>query len=107
MKVFISQPMSGLEIDEIKETRKKAINYVADYIINNKLLTDVTDITVIDNLQEDKDPLTTHPLEYLGNDIIKLKDADLICFAEGWEKSRGCNIEFQVAKHYNINMIFM
>ena len=107
MKIFISQPMSGLELDEIKETRKEAVMFATEFLLSNNLVKDTDKVSILDNLQEDLDPVTTHALEYLGNDIKMLKDAGLICFAKGWEKSKGCNIEFQVAKTYNIKMIFM
>ena len=96
--VFISQPMSGLDISEIKEVRDR---------IMKKLENDFgRALYIIDNLQEDKDPETTTHLMYLGEDVRLLDNADVVYFAKGWEKSRGCNIEFQVAREYGIRMIF-
>ena len=106
MNVFISQPMSGKNIEDIMRYRRRAI-----YTINNVIFCDGKDeqdrpICILDNLQEDKDPETTSSLEYLGEDIKMLDKADIIYFVKDWEKSRGCNIEFQVAKEYGIPMIF-
>ena len=104
MKVFISQPMSGLSLETIKAVREKAktdiYNFTADIVNNN------SDIEFIDNLQEDKDPETTGNLTYLGYDIQLLENADCVYFCKGWEKSRGCYIEFTVCKTYDIPMVF-
>lgn len=109
--VFISQPMTGLSIEEIKKVREKVEKDARMYITweYHDEIDAATfyknNINIIDNLQEDL-PADTHPLEYLSNDIKMLKDADFIYFCKDWEYSRGCNIEFQVAKTYGIKMIF-
>ena len=109
--VFISQPMTGLSIEDIKEVREKAEKAARMYVTreyHDEICAATfykNYINIIDNLQEDL-PADTHSLEYLGNDIKMLKDADFIFFCKDWEYSRGCNIEFQVAKTYGIKMIF-
>lgn len=119
IKVFVSQPMTGISMETILHKREsvsksfKLLRPVKDkleelgvkttYIANKDIVSNYVEI--IDNLQEDL-PADTHPLEYLGNDIKMIKDADLIFFCKDWEYSRGCNIEFQVAKTYGILMIF-
>ena len=40
------------------------------------------------------------PLELLGRSIQLMAGADLVYFARGWEKSRGCNIEHACAEEY-------
>lgn len=104
MKIFISQPMRGLDIDDIKKDRATAQRMIEEYV---KYISLTEKIEYLDNLQEDKDPETTHSLEYLGNDIMMLKNADIVFFIPGWDKSRGCNIEFQVCSLYGINMQFI
>ena len=102
--IFISQPMTGFSVEQIKCTRDIVKERIKFFKVN--YFGKEVDVNFIDNLQEDL-PADTHPLEYLGNDIKMLKDADYVFFCKGWEKSRGCNIEFQVAKFYDIPMFFM
>ena len=108
-KIFISQPMSGLSIEEIKSVRDRAIMDISNMTIakpGTLELVDDEDIEFIDNLQEDKDPETTTHLQYLSEDVRLLDTADLVYFCIGWEKSRGCNIEYQICREYNIPMMF-
>lgn len=100
--IFISQPMTGFSVEGIKFTRDIVKARISRHFKMKHFGKEV-DVNFIDNLQEDL-PADTHPLEYLGNDIKMLKDADYVFFCKGWEKSRGCNIEFQVAKFYDIPM---
>lgn len=109
INLYISQPMTGLTINEIMKQRDAAV----DRLFNNILKAhdgecDLIDrINVMDeNLQLDKDPETTKPLNYLGYDVDLMADIDLCYFVEGWQNSKGCNIEYQICKEYKIPMIF-
>lgn len=110
--LFVSQPMSGLEMDQIMKARQSAIaTFINLYELSYNIDPDLN-LVVIDNIQEEftkqceAEGRTPHSLEYLGNDIKMLKDADAIIFAKGWEKSKGCFVEFIVAQHNNISMYF-
>lgn len=87
-KVMISQPMRGKTNEQIKKEREDLIfaieNTGGEYLD-----------TVLD-LDENKTPLY-----YLSKSIDYLDKADIIYFMPGWEKSRGCRIEFECAKQYN------
>lgn len=43
---------------------------------------------------------------YIGKDIMTLLECDTIYFLNGWEKSRGCLLEYSAAKIYNKEMMF-
>ena len=45
------------------------------------------------------------PLWYIGESIKYLGEADVAFFAKGWEDARGCRIEHECAKEYNVNRI--
>ena len=91
MKVFISQPMSGLTDDEIFATRDRV----------KKFLEDVYDWEVIDSyIKEDG-----NPVYLLGRSIELLSQADKIYMVKGWQNSRGCKIEYEVAKTYDIGIV--
>lgn len=111
-RLFVSQPMSGLDMDEILKARQSAIDtFINIYEQSCNIDLDLN-LVVIDNIQEEftkqceAEGRTPHSLEYLGNDIKMMKDADAIVFAKGWENSKGCSVEFLVAKHNNIPMYF-
>ncbi len=92
-KLFVSQPMSGLTMEQIKEDRNQAVEYFKNLGVTGM------EIEVIDNLQED------HPdyyiaADYLANDIRMLGRADGIVFVQGWETHRGCLVEFEVARNF-------
>ena len=103
--VMVSQPLSNKSKDEILDNR---------YLALAKFINDVGDITcnivVVDNLQFDRKPTAEegelNHFDYLSTDIKLMKKIDYIIFAEGWQNSNGCNIEYQMAKTYGIPMYF-
>lgn len=98
-KVFISQPMRGWEDEEILAFR----NIIKMNL--EKSLDD--DIEIIDSfLQDYPGEINKHiPVWYLGKSIQLLSQADMIYLGEGWDKARGCKIEYEIAKAYGINII--
>lgn len=94
MKVFISQPMRGLSEREIKLNRAKAIENVKRLYGN--------DVEIIDNYFNGDEK----PLFKLGKSIELLSTADIIYLCKGWNKARGCKIEYMCASDYDIKIIF-
>lgn len=95
-KLFISQPMKGKTDKEIKETRKKAIEYV-EMLLGEKL-------EVIESFFEGA-PAEAKPLWFLGKSIELLSQADVVYFVKDWDMARGCKIEHQCAVEYGIKRI--
>lgn len=94
MKIFISQPMKGLSEKEIKSNREKAIRKI------KSLYGD--DAEIIDSYMEGGGA----PLWYLGKSIELLSIADVAYFLKGWNKARGCRIEYMCASNYGIGAYF-
>lgn len=94
MKVFISQPMRGLAEREIKLNRAKAIENIKKLYGN--------DVEIIDNYFD----ADGKPLFKLGKSIELLSKADIIYLCKGWNKARGCKIEYMCALDYDIKIIF-
>lgn len=94
MKVFISQPMRGLAEREIKLNRAKAIERIKKLYGN--------DVEIIDNYFVGNEK----PLFKLGKSIELLSKADIIYLCKGWNKARGCKIEYMCASDYDIKIIF-
>ncbi len=95
-KLFISQPMNGKTNDEILAVRNKAIES-AERELGEK-------VEVIDSFFKDA-PHEAKPLWFLGESLKLLSEADVVFFAKGWEKARGCRIENQCAIDYDIDLI--
>lgn len=96
-KVFISQPMRGRSEEEIKEER--------EYLIG-QIKKEHGDVEIIDSFIKGNDK--KNPLYAISESIKMMADADIICFAYGWENARGCMIEREVANMYlpNTTIIF-
>ena len=100
MKVFISQPMKGLTDDEIKANRKKAIDLIT--------LKYDGDVEFIDSfIEEDAPKINNIATYYLGKSIEMMADAEVVAFLPGYEKARGCMIEYNVARSYGYTIIMI
>lgn len=95
-KYFISQPMNGKTIQEIKEERKFIVNHLES--IGNTVIDSVFDVQCKDE---------NDAIKLLGKCIEKIAEADVVVFMHGWNKARGCKIEHEVAVEYNKRIIYM
>ena len=107
MRVFISQPMSGEEEKYILATRERVKRNIF------KLLGE--DVEIIDNyftddfrhsLEMEEKDVRQFDLFWLAESLAYLSEADIIYMCDGWENSKGCNIEFECAKKYGIDICF-
>ena len=99
-KVFISQPMGNKTDIEIHNERSA---------IEKLIYQNFPSCEIIDTLLEDSDvPECKHrPLMFLAKSLELLADADVAFFAPGWENARGCVIEHEAAKRYEIDIYEM
>lgn len=95
-KLFISQPMRGKTDEEILEIREKAIKSAEKQVGEP--------VEVLDSFFQSA-PVDAKPLWYIGESIKFLGEADVAFFAKGWEDARGCRIEHECAKEYNVDRI--
>ena len=95
MKIFISQPMSGLTDEQIQQDRQRIISAVGSIFSGQE-------IEVLDSFFKN---FTGDPLEYLGKALAIMAEADCVVFAEGWKESRGCSIEHLCAVQYGKNFV--
>jgi len=104
MRVFISQPMSGLTDKEIKVNRDKAIEEIKllyNFFDKNNQLEIISTTYPRDN---ETLPDEASRLWWLGRAIQMLEDVDVLYMCEGWENSHGCRVEKYVAHEYNISI---
>ena len=96
MKIFISQPMRGLDNATIKARREKAIA---------SLMEMYPGCGVIDTFYEGEST-PDNPLQLLGRAISMLNDVDAIYMLDGWPNANGCCIEHECAIRYGIKVIY-
>lgn len=97
MKYFISQPMQGKNEKEIRQEREQIIQAIK---------IQEPEAEIIESYFEDYNPDTgCIPLKFLSKSIEMLADADIAYFAKGWQNARGCKIEHECARAYDIVVI--
>lgn len=88
MKIYISLPISGRDIEEVE-----AGCIFATGVIEKKGHTAVSPLEVSPN------PDASYA-EHMGNDIAALLECDAVLFLDGWECSKGCQLEHKAAELY-------
>ena len=89
MKIYISLPITGHDIEQTK-ARAATIKQ----ILSNEWNEVITPFDVC----PDKDMSYSF---YMGRDIEALLECDAIFMAQGWENSKGCNLEYNAAVLYD------
>ena len=98
MQVFISQPMNGKSDDEIRYERAAIINEFTEK-------EDAPGASFIESVLDISQPHKNVGLHYLAASLGLMSNADVVCFAKGWENARGCRIEHECAKAYGIKIV--
>lgn len=95
-RVYLSLPISGYDIEERKAyaaKRKQDLLTIYKHIQEDIKYEIVTPFEVC--------PDTDKPYSYyIGRDIEALLNCDEIFMCQGWEESKGCQLEIQAAKIY-------
>lgn len=104
-RVFISVPMSGRTFSEVTNDIEEAENAFLNFFgldRNNQ-----TCFEFVNTFVQEKAPneCRNARIWYLGNSIKVLSTCDIILFARGWYRARGCEIEDNVASAYYIPTI--
>lgn len=104
--VFISLPMSGIPIEIIEKNIEKAKEVylaITDMDINNVAFINNLDCEgSSDYMGIDEKRMS---IWYLGRAIQKMPCCDEAFFWIGWENARGCKIEYNVCKLYDIPIL--
>lgn len=94
LKCYISLPISGYDLTE----RRKLAEKVKSFLVAAGL----DPISPLDKGLPDEAPYAEH----MKQDFKLLLDCGGICMVHGWEFSKGCNLEFQVAKVCNLKIMY-
>ncbi len=93
--LFISLPMRGKTDDQIKRMikicQKKAEELLGE------------DLFLLPSYE--KGLQSYNPVFGLAHALLYLADADIVFFAPEWNNSKGCNIEMEVCKSYDMQFI--
>lgn len=92
-KVYVSIPITG---KEYKEQYNHAFNV--------KVLLEMKNMEPVSPFDLVKDPHTPYS-ECMGHCIQALLDCDTIYMCKGWNQSKGCMAELQIALIYNKEII--
>ena len=93
-KCYISLPISGYDLAE----RRRLAEKVKSFLIAAGL----EPISPLDKGLPDEAPYAEH----MRADFKLLLDCDGICMVHGWEFSKGCCVEFQVAKICGLKILY-
>lgn len=110
-KVFLSLPMSGRTDVEIDNNIREMVEMFDNVIIKkfNRMDSDPEHYEFVHNFTKDFDEKAAkrkNPnIYYLGEAIKKMADCDYVLFHKRSIEARGCRIEMEVAKEYDIPRI--
>lgn len=103
MKVMISQPMGGITERDILETRdrvKKELEGSGYEVVDSYL-----DDSEHSDESLEKRGVMNKPLYYLGSSLKIMSECDIVYFCKGWQNARGCRLEHEAAKEYNMTIV--
>lgn len=93
-KVYISLPITGMEMEKVvsKANDRKKLLYFKGF----------EPVTPFDVSPDSNASYTEH----MGKDIQALLECDAVFFCRGWQDSKGCQAEYEVARIYGKQMVF-
>ena len=100
-KLFVSLPMRGLNEREIR----KRMNYLKS-LVELELKEEVILIDTFIKDEPDSEEISNVGLYFLGESIKELAYADIVVFANGWMKARGCKVEYKAAVEYGVKILY-
>ena len=100
-KLFVSLPMRGLSEREIR----KRMNYLKS-LVELELGEEVILIDTFIKDEPDSEEINDIGLYCLGKSIEEMAYADIVIFANGWMKARGCKVEYKAAVEYGVKILY-
>lgn len=97
MKIYISLPITGYDLQE----RKQYAQSIKDFLLT--YYKDCEVITPFDICNEENKPYSY----YMGKDLEALLECNATYFCAGWQSSQGCLLEYEAAKIYGKKTYFL
>ena len=108
--IFISQPMTGKSEEEILATRQEAIDKIHQLASKDGKQVNIIDSYIDDatrnEFQGRMGDAINWDIYWLSQSLQKLALADTIWLCDGWEYSKGCNVELECAIQYGLDIIY-
>ena len=108
--IFISQPMSGKREEEILATRQKEIDKIHQFFgadgVEINIIASYIDDATRKCFEEHIGDGINWDIFWLSQSLERLAMADMIWLCEGWEYSKGCNVELECAMQYGISIVY-
>ena len=108
--IFISQPMTGKSEEEILATRQKAIDEIHQLAskdgVEINIIASYIDDATRKHFKEHVSDDINWDIFWLSQSLERLAMADMIWLCEGWEYSKGCNIELEGAIQYGLAIVY-
>lgn len=109
--IFISQPMSGKSEEEILATKQKEIEKIHQLAsreddIQVRIIDSYIDDATRKRFEEHVSDDINWDIYWLSQSLEKLAMADAIWLCEGWEYSKGCNVELECAIQYGLDIVY-
>lgn len=109
MKIFISQPMTGLDEEDIlftraKEKAKARLMFGDDVEFAPSYVSDSTRMKV--EQHSDRTDRVNWDMYWLVHSLQFLCTCDILWLVEGWQDSKGCQIEREVAELYGLDVYY-
>ena len=108
--IFISQPMTGKSEEEILATRQKAIDKIHQLASKDSEQVNIIDSYIDDatrnEFQGRMGDAINWDIYWLSQSLQKLALADTIWLCDGWEYSKGCNVELECAISYGLDIVY-
>ena len=103
-RVMICQPMAFCDEEEILEVRTRAtakLEGMGYMVIDTYFQDDWYSKEAMEQRG-----VVNNPLCFFAKSIEKMSMCDFVYFAKGWEKTRGCRLEHEVALAYELKVIY-
>ena len=108
--IFISQPMTGKSEEEILATRQKEIEKIHQFFdadgVEINIIASYIDDATRKCFEEHIGDGINWDIHWLSQSLKMLATADMIWLCEGWEHSKGCNIELECAIQYGLVIVY-
>ena len=102
--------MTGKSEEEILATRQEAIDKIHQLVSKDGEQVNIIDSYIDDatrnEFQGRMGDAINWDIYWLSQSLQRLALADTIWMCEGWEYSKGCNIELKCAIQYGLNIVY-
>ena len=102
-RIYISIPISGHDLKEVKAKARNIREWVLWDEFGFEKGWHRPDVIIPFDVCPEPDKPYSY---YMGKDIEALLECDAIYLCEGWQNSKGCMAEFEVARIYGKEIMF-